>query len=97
MSEELNKAARNVCGQLSFVAAIILSCIGTQMLKVFFISKLTHLLKKLFQEYSVGAMIHLMGYLVAVFLVCQTGQKIADEVSILCSSCLLKFIICTCL
>ncbi|XP_050301306.1 uncharacterized protein LOC126739593 [Anthonomus grandis grandis] len=60
---ELNNAAKRVCGQLSFVAAVILSCIGTQMLK----------------EYSIGAVIHLMGYMVAVFLVCQTGQKISDE------------------
>nr|WJJ63301.1 odorant receptor 1 [Pachyrhinus yasumatsui] len=63
ITENLNKAASRLCGQLSFVAAIILSCIGTQMLKA----------------YSVGAMIHLMGYGVAVFLICQAGQKVRDE------------------
>lgn len=37
--EELNGAARKVCGQLSFVASIVFSCIGTQMLKVLLPSK----------------------------------------------------------
>ncbi|KAH1008286.1 hypothetical protein HUJ05_008853 [Dendroctonus ponderosae] len=61
--EELNGAARKVCGQLSFVASIVFSCIGTQMLK----------------EYSIHPMLHLIGYAMAVFLVCQNGQKIRDQ------------------
>ncbi|KAH1002298.1 hypothetical protein HUJ04_008396 [Dendroctonus ponderosae] len=63
ISKELNGITRLLLGQSSFSSAIILSCIGSQILK----------------EYSVGAFLHLMGYTAAVFLLCETGQTILDE------------------
>ncbi|XP_060534886.1 odorant receptor 47b-like isoform X2 [Cylas formicarius] len=62
ISENFNFAVKKLVGQLSFIGAIILTCIGTQMLK----------------ESSIGATLHFLGYVVSVTLICLAGQKMMD-------------------
>nr|QXE93261.1 odorant receptor 35 [Eucryptorrhynchus brandti] len=63
MTNELNRLHRMHFGQVSVVSPFILSCIGFQLVK----------------RYSVGALIHIVGYGSAIFLVCQIGQTVQDE------------------
>ncbi|KAF7267412.1 hypothetical protein GWI33_019361 [Rhynchophorus ferrugineus] len=63
LAEETRERTRINVGQLSIVGAIVMSCIGNQMLK----------------QYSVGALIHLAGYLVAVYFICEAGQIIKND------------------
>ncbi|XP_076271728.1 uncharacterized protein LOC143203450 isoform X2 [Rhynchophorus ferrugineus] len=63
LCNELNNLSKWILGQLSFAAAVVIGCIVNQMIK----------------QYAIGSTFHLLGYMLVVFLTCQTGQIMKDE------------------
>ncbi|CAG9766155.1 unnamed protein product [Ceutorhynchus assimilis] len=63
MANKLNELNRKVLGQMSFVAAISMGFIATQIVETF----------------SFGAVLHLLGFFLLVLLTCLIGQEMQDE------------------
>ncbi|CAG9770651.1 unnamed protein product [Ceutorhynchus assimilis] len=63
MTNILNEVNNKVAGQMSFAAALIMSTLASQLLEV----------------YSIAAALHLFGYMLIIYLICEIGQSMQDE------------------
>ncbi|XP_030760808.1 odorant receptor 85b-like [Sitophilus oryzae] len=63
LNERISALVTEMLGQISFVAAIVISCIGNVIVK----------------QYSIGALVYMGGFVTAVYMMCLTGQIIKDE------------------
>ncbi|KAJ8964180.1 hypothetical protein NQ314_005076, partial [Rhamnusium bicolor] len=64
MSNQLNVLVKFTVGHISLISAIVFGCIGNQIFKV----------------KPIGAALYLAGYMIALFWLCHSGQRIMDEI-----------------